>query len=307
MASFEKRGKRWRAHTCVNNIRKSKAFNSKREARAWADEIEEGLETGMLYQAFDRYKEFESPKHKSYRSECLRLERFKREFDNVQLNEVKPSVLAAWRDKRLKEVKEGSVNRDISLLNAVLNLAMREWGWLDDNPLKAVRKPRNPPPRRRGVTQAEIDKILKVNRWCGVVESKRDQVSAAFLIAIETAMRASEILNCETHPDRRVAVILDSKNGDRREVPLSSEALSLFNEVGKFTISAESLSTLFRRIKIEADIPDLHFHDTRSEALTRLSKKLDILQLARVVGHRDPRSLMIYYSASASDMAKLLD
>lgn len=49
------------------------------------------------------------------------------------------------------------------------------------------------------------------------------------------------------------------------------------------------------------------FHDARSEAITRLSRKLDILGLARTVGHRDPRSLMLYYSKSAAEIAKKLD
>ena len=50
----------------------------------------------------------------------------------------------------------------------------------------------------------------------------------------------------------------------------------------------------------------LHFHDTRHEAITRLAKRLDVLELARVVGHRDPRSLMIYYNETAEQLAKKL-
>jgi integrase len=34
-------------------------------------------------------------------------------------------------------------------------------------------------------------------------------------------------------------------------------------------------------------IDDLTFHDTRHEAITRLAKKLQELDLARMVGHRD--------------------
>lgn len=49
------------------------------------------------------------------------------------------------------------------------------------------------------------------------------------------------------------------------------------------------------------------FHDARATAITRLSKRLDILELARMVGHRDPRSLMVYYRKSATDIAAKLD
>ena len=51
---------------------------------------------------------------------------------------------------------------------------------------------------------------------------------------------------------------------------------------------------------------DLHFHDSRSEAIWRLSKKLDVLELARVIGHRDVRSLMIYYQTDADTLADRL-
>jgi integrase len=73
-----------------------------------------------------------------------------------------------------------------------------------------------------------------------------------------------------------------------------------------FSINGESRDSAFRHARGKAGIVGLTFHDSRALALTRLSKKLDVLQLARVVGHRDPRSLMIYYRESAADMAKLL-
>jgi hypothetical protein len=50
----------------------------------------------------------------------------------------------------------------------------------------------------------------------------------------------------------------------------------------------------------------VHFHDSRAEAIWRLSKKLDILQLARIIGHRDLKSLMIYYHEPASEIARQL-
>lgn len=69
----------------------------------------------------------------------------------------------------------------------------------------------------------------------------------------------------------------------------------------------QSSGTIFRRALKLADVDDLTFHDTRHEALTRLARKLDVLDLARMVGHRDPRSLMIYYNATASEIAQRLD
>lgn len=54
-------------------------------------------------------------------------------------------------------------------------------------------------------------------------------------------------------------------------------------------------------------IDDLHFHDTRHTAITRLAKIFNVLELARIVGHRDLRNLQIYFNMTAEDMAKKLD
>ncbi len=64
---------------------------------------------------------------------------------------------------------------------------------------------------------------------------------------------------------------------------------------------------IFRRALQLAKIEGLTFHDTRHEAITRLAKKLQILDLARAIGHRDPRSLMVYFNATAEEIAEQLD
>lgn len=54
-------------------------------------------------------------------------------------------------------------------------------------------------------------------------------------------------------------------------------------------------------------IEDLHFHDSRAEALTRLARKVDVMTLARISGHKDLRVLLeTYYRESAADIAKRL-
>ena len=79
-----------------------------------------------------------------------------------------------------------------------------------------------------------------------------------------------------------------------------------------FDITGAVLDTLFRRARDRAavDCPSVitcRFHDARGEAITRLSRKLDVLELARVVGHRNLSSLLHYYKASAAEIAKKLD
>jgi integrase len=74
-----------------------------------------------------------------------------------------------------------------------------------------------------------------------------------------------------------------------------------------FTLTGALRDVYFRQAKVLAEVESATFHDARATALTRLAKKLSILELARMVGHRDPRSLMIYYRETAADIAKKLD
>ncbi len=72
-------------------------------------------------------------------------------------------------------------------------------------------------------------------------------------------------------------------------------------------IQCDHGTALFRKAKVKALVEDLHFHDFRHLAITRLAHKLDVLALARMVGHRDLRQLQVYYNMSAEDMAGRLD
>lgn len=74
-----------------------------------------------------------------------------------------------------------------------------------------------------------------------------------------------------------------------------------------FTLTDGLRDAYFRQGRTLAEVSGVTFHDARETALTRLSKKLSVLELARMVGHRDPRSLMVYFRESASDLAKKLD
>ena len=73
-----------------------------------------------------------------------------------------------------------------------------------------------------------------------------------------------------------------------------------------FKLESASADTMFRRVRDELGIDGLTFHDTRHEAITRLARKVDVLDLARITGHKDLKSLMIYYNATASELAQRL-
>lgn len=317
--NLERRGKSWRVRVYVNGVRDSATFPTKAEATAWGQMREAEL-TGKrlpdrtVGDACGRYAREVSPSHRGTRWEVLRLAAMQRDpLASVRLPSLTAAHVAEWRDRRLQSVSGATVRREFTLLQSVFGTARREWGWLRADPLDGVKRPPNPPSRKRRVTQDEIDRMaLALGYDGGVPETASHRTALAWLFAVETAMRSGEILGLQWADVRADYVSLPkTKNGDQRDVPLTMRAREILTLLPRgdgpvFGLKSDVRDTLFRKARARAGIPDLHFHDSRSEAIWRLSKKLDVLDLARVIGHRDPRSLMIYYNADASELAARL-
>ena len=134
------------------------------------------------------------------------------------------------------------------------------------------------------------------------------RVAAAFVLSVETGMRGGEI--CQLNASCPVCTSIrlpKTKNGTARDVPLSPIARQVLDDVGgKFGLNQSQKDALFRKMKERAAINGLNFHDARHTAITRLAQKLNPLELARMVGHRDLKMLMRYYNESADEIAKKL-
>ena len=110
------------------------------------------------------------------------------------------------------------------------------------------------------------------------------------------------------------------KKGNDQRIPLLAvsgyDAMALIEEQRAirtneddriFPYVHKSAGTAFTRACRELDIEDLHFHDTKHEAATRLSKFLDVLALSHAIGTKDIRLLRdTYYNNDAARAAKLL-
>jgi integrase len=324
MATIRKRGKAWRVEIARHGIRKSSTFDTKAEASAWATTTEAEFLAGRhgetphrpVRDLLERYGAEVSATKRGRRWESVRLDQLGRDaLGDVPLPKLNASHIAAWRDRRLREVSAASVRREWTLLHHAFNVAVNEWKWLAENPMNGVRRPAPPRARDRRLSQDEIDRLLLAlgydyERWPQTVTAR---VGAGMLFAIETAMRAGEIAGLTW--DRvdlkgKFVRLPQTKNGTPRDVPLSPEALRIVRQLrgaradgSVFGLASAQLDALFRKAKARALIDDLHFHDTRHEAITRLSKKLDVLDLARMVGIRDLRILMVYYNATATEIA----
>jgi integrase len=323
MASFERRGRVWRAQVKRNGCRVSASFPTKREAEVWAAEQERDMRQGAsgaipnktLGDLLDKYGAEVSPKK---RGELWELKRIKvlQEYKiaKVKLANLDSTHVAKWRDDRLKDVSGSSVCRDWNLLSHACFIAIREWKWLTRNPFREVTRPAVAQPREKVYLDDEIERIcwslgvdvaLPVDGAANISQ----RVGYAFLFAIETAMRAGEIVGISGADISGNYVHLPkTKNGSPRNVPLSLRAREIIAQFPDgFGLTGSQIDALFRRARDAAGVVG-RFHDSRRTALTRLAKIYqNPMDLAKVSGHRDLKILLnTYYQPSIDDLAEKL-
>ncbi|MCL4682426.1 MAG: site-specific integrase [Rhodocyclaceae bacterium] len=224
------------------------------------------------------------------------------------LSDLNAQVVARWRDDRIKEVKAASVVRELNTLSAVLNVARKEWCYDLVNVVEAIKRPAQGQGRTRRLAQGEEAAIL---------EELAPPYRRIVRFALATAMRRGEILalawkNVDT--GERVAVLPMTKNGEPRRVPLSPEALAVLREQAAektqaidgrvFAMPAITLDSAWRRACARAGVEDLHFHDLRREAVSRLLERgFSVAEAAAVSGHKTWKMVQRYCALRAEDLA----
>ena len=106
-----------------------------------------------------------------------------------------------------------------------------------------------------------------------------------------------------------------SKTGVERKIPLTPRAIQILNEIPRhikgrvFPVSLNNFQRAWRSITRNAKIKNLHWHDLRREACSRLMERgLSISEVQMFTGHKT-LSLMLqtYSSHNPSVVAKKLN
>lgn len=159
--------------------------------------------------------------------------------------------LVKWRDDRLKQIQRSSVRRDANVLSSLFKIARKEWKWIHESPMADLTMPPQAKHRDRRVSDDEIRRLVLASGWDESTPNNfTQQVIIAFLFALETAMRASEIKGLTWDRVCYVA-LLETKNATKRNVPLSKRAMELIGYLKGvdskrvFTINEASFDTLW--------------------------------------------------------------
>ncbi|MDO9126730.1 MAG: site-specific integrase, partial [Parvibaculum sp.] len=214
------------------------------------------------------------------------------------VSSLRSADFAAWRDARIKQgISPNTLKLEFAIISHLYSVARAEWGFESlENPIRHLRMPKLPNGRSRRVSDDEVNLLIQ---HTGSLD-----LSPILRLAIETGMRRSEIASLtwkDVDINKRILELKETKNGDNRFVPLSSKAMSVLSSIPRridgriFGMTAHAITYAFIRASKRATLKDLHFHDLRHEAITRLFEKgLNVMEVGSISGHKTLQMLQRY-------------
>jgi integrase len=281
-------------------------------------------------EAIDRYLELlPNVKLNDERNRRRQLAWWRAELGKLTLAQCTAARIATCRDKLLatpicrpggtnKSRQPATVVRYLAALSHVLTVATDDWGWLPDNPVRKVRKPRQPRGRLRFLSDNEREALLAACRL-----STSPALYPAVVLALTTGMRRGEILGLRWSDVNLADASLrldTTKNGERRIVPLVGHALEVIRALratapqdaefvfagvksGRPRDIATPWSTAVRR----AGLVDFRFHDLRHTTASYLAMRgASLLEVGAVLGHKSAQMTKRYAHLSADHTRRVL-
>ena len=309
-ATFERKtdADKWARETEADMSRRRYFPQHEAERHTLADLVERQLEGIKVDRPHD------------YERQRVILGWWKDKLGAYTLATVTPDLIGRHRDQlQSKEgLAPGTVNRYLSALSKAFSNAVREWHWIQDNPLARVSKKTEPRGIVRYLSDDERKALLDACR-----KSERPELYMIVLFALTTGMRRGELLGLrwpDLDLERRVAVLHNTKNGDRRSVPIVPEVAELLREHGKVRRLDDDL--VFARNGAEsvwfdtqwyaalkaAKVKDFRFHDLRHTAASYLAMSgASVPELAAVLGHRTLQMVKRYAHLSDQHTGEVVE
>lgn len=345
MANIEKRTTKDGQTTYRVKIRlkgypvQSATFERLTDARKWVQQTETAIREGRhfktaeakkhtLGEAIDRYLQYVMPtKPKSERSQVGQITWWKNNLGDYSLADTTPALIAQNRDKLAegeivddKQVPRSAatVNRYLAVLSHVYTVAMKEWGWIEDNPLRKVTKIKEPRGRVRFLSDDERKNLLEACK-----QSKSPYLYTIVVLALSTAARRMEILGLHWRNvdlSRGVITLHETKNGERRVLPLAGHALELIKQhskvrqlnsdfvfPGKNLKNSVDIRSPWETALKRAGINDFRFHDLRHSGASYLAMNgASLAEIAEILGHKTLQMVKRYAHLSDAHTSKVV-
>ncbi|ARO88663.1 site-specific integrase [Nitrosospira lacus] len=315
-------------------------FERKTDANKWAQDTESAIRNNRhfktseakrhtLAELIERYvKDVLPTKPKSQEKQTAQLGWWKAEIGCYALADVTPSLIAKYRDKLANGVTHhgkrrspATVNRYMAALSVAFTTAVKEWGWIENNPMLKVTKPRESRGRVRFLSDEERQALLKECK-----ESGNPYLYPVVVLALSTGMRQGEIMGLTWDvvdlPKGR-AVLHDTKNGERRPVAITGHALDLIKELSKVRRIDSKLLFPSKDKAIQkpmdlrspwetavkrAGLDNFHFHDLRHTAASYFAMNgASLAEIAEILGHKTLQMVRRYAHFSVGHTARVVE
>ncbi|GAB4260122.1 MAG: site-specific integrase [Methylomicrobium sp.] len=294
------------------------SFERLTDARKWAQSVESAIREGRHFKTseakrhtfqdvFERYiRDVLPQKPKSMDKQKAQLEWWNERLGPYCLADITPALIVKFRDELANGItcrgtrrSPSTVVRYLAALSHVFSYAAGEWELLTDNPVRRVKKPKEAPGRVRFLDDNERERLLTACR-----ESKTDVLYLCVVLALSTGMRYGEMMRLQWKDIdlRGGAIILnETKNGERRRVPITGLALELLRQHAKVRAIDTPLvfpgkykrqqpldiTDAFEYALKKAGISDFRWHDLRHCTATYLAmNSASLAEIAEVLGHK---------------------
>lgn len=253
---------------------------------------------------------------------------WKERLGHLLLADLTPAVVAEARDALLSEIttrqklrNPATVNRYLGAFSRALTIAMKEWGWVDDTPMRKVSKPSEGNGRNRLLSLEEKDRLLQECRL-----SPNPHLFPIVSLALLTGMRFGEIVGLKWEDIdllNRTITLEKTKNGERRILPLTDLVEKILANWQKTDIASGlifkptsptnrsglvGIRNAFIKTLQRAKIPNFRFHDLRHAAASFLAMSGATQgELMAILGHKTPTMTRRYAHYSQKHIANVME
>jgi integrase len=309
----------------------SATFHRRTDAKKWAQATEAAIREGRHFKTVEAKKHTLTDMIDRYLRDVLptksassqvnqgkHLTWWREQIGAMCLADVTPAVVVQCRDTLAKNHAPATVVRYMAALSHAFSVAVKEWGWVEDSPLRRVTKPKEPRGRVRFLSEEERQRLLDACQ-----ASKNPYIYPVVVLALSTGARKMEILMLRWRDidlQRQVITLHDTKNGERRVLPLQGHALALMQHHGKlrridspFVFPSRNgkqsfdIRRAWEAALKKAYIPDFCFHDLRHSAASYLAMNgASLAEIAEILGHKTLSMVKRYAHLSEAHTASVV-
>lgn len=285
----------------------------------------------LMSELLERYDKFVLPNKRNSQSQKFQLSYWKTRIGSLPVEQVTRALVSLCRDELGQSRKDGTtrapgtVVRYLACLSHVFTVAIGDWEWAGINPVRGIRKPKEPRGRDRYLLEHERERLLLACR-----ESTSPDLHAVVTMALCTGMRRGEIMTLEWGDidfERKITTLRMTKNGSRRSVPLCSPAYEVMQKRSQVrrldtnlifpsdkqrtsnleTVRPRDITKPWETARNKAELSDFRFHDLRHSAASYMAMTgASTLEIAAVLGHRTLQMTQRYSHLSVEHLRSVV-